>query len=346
MEADVNRTVCTSLAAVIAAAGTLAAGQGRNADEILAGARAALGGDNLAAVRTLTAVGHTLRANPNGTSTESEFELSLALPDRYLMRSVMMAMGNMSVYRNSGFNGSQVIEEIDRPPNLTGGNIVIRVAGPGGLAIDPTKMTDEQKTEINQRRLLAGRREFARLALGIFAASTAAYPLTFSDGGQAESADGKADVIDVNGDGGFTAKLFVDAQTHVPLMLSWMDKEPLVIQMGPGGGSVSAGGGGTAITTITRSGGAPGGAPGSAANMTPEEREKLMKDVEAKRKDAEAKLRTVEFRVFYGDYKRVGGVQLPHRIQRSIDGKPTEEMIVESFKVNPKIDAKTFQTGK
>ncbi len=262
------------------------------------------------------------------------------------MRSVMVAMGNMSVYRNSGFNGGQVIDEIDRPPNLTGGNIVIRVAGPGGLAIDPTKMTDEQKTEINQRRLLAGRREFARLALGIFAASTAAYPLAFADGGQAESADGKADVIDVSGEGGFAARLFIDAQSHLPLMLSWMDKEPLVIQMGPGAGSVSAGGSGTAITTITRSGGAPGGAPGGAANMTPEEREKLMKDVEARRKDAEAKLRTVEFRVFYGDYRRVGGVQLPHRIQRSIDGKPTEELIVESFKINPKIDPKTFQPTK
>ena len=39
------------------------------------------------------------------------------------MRSVLAAMGNMSIYRNSGFNGGQVIEEIDRPPNLAGGGM-------------------------------------------------------------------------------------------------------------------------------------------------------------------------------------------------------------------------------
>jgi hypothetical protein len=335
-----------SVAVLMFAAGALAAGQGRNADELLAGARKALGGDKLAAVKALTATGRVLRAGPNGASTESEFEMSVELPDRYLMRSVMMAMGNMSIYRNAGFSGGQVIDEIDRPPNLTGGNIVIRMAGPGGVAVDPSKMTDEQKAEVNQRRLLSGKKEFARLALGIFAASPAAFPLTFSDGGQAESGDGKADVIDVKGDDGFTAKLFVDAGTHLPLMLSWMDREPLVVQVGPGGGTVSSGGGGTAVTTISRSAGGPPGSPGAAASATPEEREKLMRDVEARTKEAEAKRRTVEFRMFYGDYKSVGGVQLPHRIQRSIDGKPTEEMLVETFKVNPKIDAKTFQPTK
>ena len=173
----------------------------------------------------------------------------------------------------------------------------------------------------------------------MFAASPAAFPVTFADGGQAESPDGKADVLDVTGEGGFAAKLFIDAQTRLPLMLSWMDREPLVMQVGPGG--MTASGGGTAMTTITRS-----GPPGGQGAMSPEEREKMMQDLEARRKEAEAKRRTVEYRLFYGDYKNVGGVQLPHRIQRSIDGKPAEEMIIESFKVNPKIDAKTFQPSK
>jgi hypothetical protein len=221
------------------------------------------------------------------------------------------------------------------------------MAGPSGSAVDPEKMTAEQKAEFNQRLVLANKREFAKLALGMFAASPAAFPLTLADGGQAESADGKADVIDVKGAGDFSAKLFIDAQTHLPLMLSWMDKEPVVIQMGPGG--TMASGGNTTMTTITRSGGAPAGAPGGMGGMgslTPEEREKLMKDVEARRKEAEANRRTVEFRVFYGDYKSVGGVQLPHRFQRSIDGKPTEEMVIESYKINAKIDAKKFQASK
>lgn len=329
------------LALALTASGAKAAAQGRDAGQLLAGARSALGGNKLAAIKTLTAEGRTTRANPSGTSTENEFEMALELPDRYLMRTVMMAMGNMSIYRNSGFNGGQVIEEIDRPPSLTGGNIVFRIAGPGGGAVDPEKMTPEQKAEFDQRRLLSNKKDYAKLALGMFAASPAAYPLELSDGGQAESPDGQADVIEVKGEGGFTARLFIDARTHLPLMLSWMDKEPLVMQMGPGGVSMGAGGG-AAVTTVTRSGGAPGG----PANMSKEDREKLMSDVEARRKEAEARLRTVEYRIFYGDYKSVGGVQLPHRIQRSIDGKPTEEMIFDTIKINPKIDPKKFQVSK
>ena len=340
-----KRTLGAGVVIALAAAGSMPAGQGRDVNEMLAGARTALGGPKLAAVKTLTAVGRTVRALPNGTSAESEFEMALELPDKYLMRSVLAAMGNMSVYRNSGFNGGQVIEEIDRPPSLAGGGMVVmRFAGPGG-AVDPEKMTAEEKADFDQKRLVANKKEFAKLALGMFAMSPAAYPVELADGGQAESPDGKADVIDVKGEGGFAAKLFIDAQTHLPLMLSWMDKEPITMTMGPGGtvtagapgAGMAASGGNTTFTRVERSGGAP---------MTPEEREKMMKDLEARRKEAEAKARTVEYRVYYGDYKTVGGVQLPHRIQRSIDGKPTEEMIFDTFKVNPKIDAKKFQVAK
>jgi hypothetical protein len=311
------------VAVAFIAAGSMAAAQGRDADQILAGARTALGGDKLAAVKWVTGVGRTVRANPDGTSAENEFELALELPDKYLMRSVVAAMGNMSVYRMTGFNGGQVIDEIDRPPNLSGGMIVIRMAGPGG-AVDPEKMTAEQKAAFDQQRLLANKKDYAKLALGMFAMSPAAYPLALADGGQAESPDGKADVIDVTGEGGFAAKLFIDAQTHLPLMLSRMDKEPLVMRMGPGGG----------------------GHAEAAPSMSKEDREKAMADLDARRKEAEAKLRIVEFRIYYADYRNVGGVQWPHRIQRSIDGKPTEELIFDTIKVNPKIDAKKFQVAK
>jgi hypothetical protein len=205
-------------------------------------------------------------------------------------------------------------------------------------------MTAEQKAEFDQKRLVANKKEFAKLALGMFATSPAAYPVELADGGQAESPDGKADVIDVKGDGGFAAKLFIDAQTHLPLMLSWMDKEQVAVTMavgGPAGAGASQPSGGVAGGNVTHMRVERSGAP-----MTPEEREKMMKDLEARRKEAEAKARTVEYRVYYGDYKTVGGVQLPHRIQRSIDGKPTEEMIFDTIKVNPKIDAKKFQVAK
>jgi hypothetical protein len=264
-------------------------------------------------------------------------------------------MGNMSIYRNSGFNGGQAIEEIDRPPTLqTGGGtmmMAVRIGGPAGSAVDPATMTPEQKAEFEKTRLLQNRKEYAKLALGLFASSPSFYPLTFSYAGEAEAPEGKADIIDVKGEGDFAARLFIDQKTHMPLMLSWMDKEPLnmVMTSGPGGapGAAGAAGGGTFVGTTSGgnvhvqqlSGGGGGGAP----QMTPEQRDKMMADLDARRKEAEAKRRTVEYRVFYADYQPVNGVLLPHRIQRSIDGKPTEEMVFDEFKVNPKIDAKKFQ---
>jgi len=360
----------TSIAIAVFAAQALVAAQGKDANQVLADTRAALGGDKLAALKGLTGNGRVLRTTPNGNTTENEFEVALELPDKYLMRSVLAAMGNMSIYRNSGFNGGQAIEEVDRPPNLQtgGGMVIMRMAGPGGTALDPEKMTPEQKAEFDKIRLLQNRKEYAKLALGMFAAAPATYPLTFTYAGEAEAPEGKADVIDVKGEGDFSVRLFVDQTSHMPLMLTWMDKEPLVMTMtsggpggpggapgaGAGGGNAtfsSGGGGGSTIAmvnpgsgpvTVTQHSQAGAGASG-APQMTPEQRDKMLADMDARRKEAEAKRRTVEYRVYYADYQAVNGVLLPHKIQRSIDGKPTEEMVFDQLKVNPKIDPKKFQ---
>jgi hypothetical protein len=344
----------TSIAIALFAAQALVAAQGKDANQVLADTRAALGGDKLAALKGLTGTGRILRTTPAGNTTENEFEVALELPDKYLMRSVLAAMGNMSVYRNTGFNGGQPIDEIDRPPNLQGGVVMMRVAGPGGTAMDPATMTPEQKAELDKTRLLQNRKDYARLALGMFAAAPATYPLTFAYAGEAEAPEGKADIIDVKGEGDFAVRLFIDQKTHLPLMLSWMDKEPLVMSMssGPGGAQTitaggggnmtfsSGGGGGTVVQHTTVTGG------GGGQQMTPAEREKFMTEMDARRKEAEAKRRTVEYRVYYADYQAVNGVLLPHKIQRAMDGKPTEEMVFDQLKVNPKIDPKKFQVAK
>jgi hypothetical protein len=344
---------------VLLALGATLAGQGRDANQLLAEARKAMGGDKQAAVKALTATGRTLRTNARGQTTENEFEIALELPDRYRMRSVMMSMGSMSIFRNSGFNGGQVIEEVDRPPNLAGGGgtmtsadggtIVVRMASSGGSATDVAKMTPEQKAAFDSTRLLSNKKDFARLALGMFASSPAAYPLELTYAGEAESADGKAEMIDIKGEGDFAARLFVDAGTHLPLMLTWMALEPLAGTVGGSGGSAAPGGirvGGGSGDGVSGGGLYSTGGGGGTGNVSKEDAEKLQKQMEAQLKEAQAKRRTVEYRIFYADYQSVGGVMLPHRIRRAIDGKTNEEMIFESFKINPKIDAKKFQVSK
>ena len=66
----------------------------------------------------------------------------------------------------------------------------------------------------------------------------------------------------------------------------------------------------------------------------------------ARQKEAEANRKMVEYRVHYSNFRAVGGVKMPHTLQRSVAGKPVEEMTFESIKVNPKIDAKKFEITK
>ena len=147
---------------------------------------------------------------------------------------------------------------------------------------------------------------------GVTVTTAGTIDVEFTYTGEAESPDGKAYVIDVKGVEGFAARLFVDTRTLLPLMLTWMDKEPLRMTMGPGGGSVSSGGG----ATVVSHGGQTGGSP-----ITAEQVEKMRQEMEQRVKDAEATRRTVEYRIFYGDYKTFAGVQMPTRIQRMIDGQ-------------------------
>lgn len=343
------RKVMNGLVVAILAVPALVIGQAGDVNKVLTDMKAALGGaDKVAAVKTLTALGRTLRTNASGTTSENEFELAIELPDKYMMRSVLANMGNMSIYRNAGFNGDGLINLIDQPPSLGGGGgggvqVFTRVAGGGGSGTPGASVTPEQKAQSDRLLVLANKRDFARLTLGMFGTSYAAFPVSFTYAGEAEAADGKAHVVDVKGAEDFAARLFIDTKTNLPLMLSWMALEPLAPQTvtrggGPGGGQQVVTGGGT---TFSSGGGAQGG-----RQMTEEEMKKMMADADARRREAEANRKMVEYRVYYSNFRSVGGLKLPHTMQRSVDGKPTEEMTFESIKVNPKIDSKKFEVTK
>ena len=333
------RRVATSLALVMVAAAAVVAAQPGDVDKVLAEARRALGGEKkLAAVKTFAATGLSTRVVGEQSTAPTDAEVAIELPDKFVKKDVLATLGTMTITRTSGFNGDAVINVVDQPPS-TGGNVVVFKFSSGGAAGE--LVTTEQKEAAQRAQLVAARQDFARMALGFLVSSPAAYPLQFAYGGQAESPDGKADIVDVTGDGGFAARLFIDTTTHLPLMLSWMAKEPLVISQvvgGGGAGHATAGthapaGGGAAVGSVQVEGGKP---------LTPEDRDKLMKQLDEQRKELEAKRRTVEYRLYYGDYRDVDGIKVPHKLQRSIDGKPTEELTFESVRINGKIDARTF----
>ena len=47
--------------------------------------------------------------------------------------------------------------------------------------------------------------------------------------------------------------------------------------------------------------------------------------------------------LYLGDYKKVVGVMLPHRLTQAVDGKTVEEWTIEKVKVNPSVKADLFE---
>ncbi len=312
------------------AAEVLAAGQGRNIHEILAAARQALGGDQkLSAVTSITGTGTLTRAALD-TSTTTDYDFALQLPDKFVEKQALAQLGTTTISRTSGFNGDELIETIDQPPSLGGGAMVFRM-GPGLTPPGSAPLTADQAARAKKAGVLSNKQLCTKLVLGMLAAPLPTYPLEFTDKGVAESPDGKADVVGVTGEGDFDVTLFIDQQSHLPLMLSWMAKEPLVLTSTNGGPTGGAGG----ATVTQRQFSNPNA-------MTPEQRAQFLKDMDEERKEADAKRKIVEYRMYYADYRDVDGVKMPHTISRSIAGQPSDEITFEKIKINPKIDPKRF----
>ena len=126
------RKLMNVLVVALVAGPALVLGQAGDVNKVIADMRAALGGaDKVAAVKTLTAVGKSARTNSQGATTEGDVEFAMELPDKYVARTVVANLGTMSVYRNAGFNGNGVINEVEHPPNLSGvgGTIMFRSVG-------------------------------------------------------------------------------------------------------------------------------------------------------------------------------------------------------------------------
>jgi hypothetical protein len=184
------------------------------------------------------------------------------------------------------------------------------------------------------------KQDFTKLALGMFATSFSSFPLTFTRAGQAEAPQGKADVVEVKGPDGsnFTARLFVNSQTHQPIMVSWQMPPSNVVVTVPGQPAPKP-------ETL-----APGtvvveGPPAPAAGASKEETDKYTKDVADVRRKAQGKL--VEHRIYYADYRDAGnGVTFPFRLRRAIGTDTVEETNFDAFRFNQKIDPRKFEPVK
>jgi len=295
---------------------------------IVSATRKALGGeDKLANLKGLTAEG-AFRRSMGGREMDGSIALTIARPDKY-KRVEEMSMGGMvggpSIERTSVLAGTTAWDDMQNRGGMGGGMQMVMRTGPGpgvtpGGAAGPTP---EQLNEIRMRRM---RVELQRLSAALLADAGAAWV----DAGIAESPDGKADILETKEETGRTLRLFIDQETHMPLMVQYQDPKPMVmIQGGPRPGGPGRGPGGP--------GGGAGAAGQEGARPTPEEMQKRLAEMQR----TPPALGT--FAMHLSDYKKVDGIMLPHKIETSLDGEPNEEWTIEKYKVNPQIKADTWE---
>ena len=280
----------------------------------MAGMRQALGGASaLDAVTTFSMNGSRTLDAPGG-SRRMALEWSAMLPDHFLevRRDSPGGPVSFDVTYYNGLAGSRVIQKTDAR----------------GLNFPEPKFADNSPAAIaarEQAMLARQARVYARILLVTTGTSSSVYPLRFSYLG-VEQAEGRAyDVIDATGPDGFTFRLHVDAATHFPAMLTWLEELPTVRTTT----STSV----VTTTSVVRvpSGGAPVVMPPAPVLPPP-----------APRVTVPAPSRGMgHSRWLFREFKAQDGVTWPRVIEEEFDGK-TEEIRLGRVKINPKIDAKKF----
>jgi hypothetical protein len=309
---------------------TPAHAQDAKAAEVIGKTRKALGDRKLDALKTFTAQA-AMDRNVGTMQTSSEVELFVEMPDKYLKSEASRGMMNMTMA--TGFNGDTAIMPAGGNMSMgAGGGMVFRMGPGGALHSEGDKPTPEQLAQMNQVSLRNARTEVSRMMLGWFGAAHPSLHAQYTYAGEAESPDGKAHVIDVKDADGFEARLFIDQNNYLPLMVTYKARQPRIMTSG-------------GPRTVAR-GTAPGGANVQTREMTrdmnDDERKKARADMEKMLAQQTAEQPLSDFTLFFDDWREVDGLTFPHKMRRAVAGETTEEWTFTKVKVNSKIDAAKF----
>jgi hypothetical protein len=273
-----------------------------DAARVLADMRQALGGDTaLAAVRAFSVDGSESR-DLGGRTTGAEVEFAVELPDRFVRVHRLSTPFGMSV-DTTGFNGDRRIRRRD-----------------SDLPVPPDPFeneTPDQKAQRAARVVRDLKHEFSRLALATIG-PPAIDPLDVTFDGR-ETIDGRpADVLQLRSADGYTARLFVDAATHLPVMVSWMGSPIVVFST-------------SSIVAVPR-----GQAPDSGSMPVPD----------LPRGDPTAGMPPVEHQLRFDDYKTADGLTWPHRLTETVGGRVWVTIRLGKYKLNPKPNDKLFDPSR
>jgi len=297
------RKILSVLALVLLSASAVLADDSK-AQEILKQARQAIGGEEqLQKIQSLEIKGQYRRVFGE-RQMGGEREISILLPNKYLVEDAMNAGGMSTALINTrALNGDKAWSG----NSGGGGGMIFRIAGPSGQQASPEQM------EAMQRRIYNA--EFSRYLLAMILTPPPSLAVEYKYAGESDVEDTKADVIDVSGPDNFSVRVFFDQKSHLPLLLSYRGPKPRVM-------------------TMTRQ-------AGGAAK--PEDLKKAQEDAEKKvHAEAPPAPEEVDFYIRLTDHKKVGGIMLPHKLTFLTESEVSEEFEISKYQLNPQFKADHF----
>jgi hypothetical protein len=275
------------------------------AQEILKQARTAIGGEEqLQKIQSLHINGQYRRVFGE-RQVGGDREISILLPNKYLVEDAMNAGGLSTAMINTrGLNG-------DRAWNGSsggGGAMIFRMGGPGGQQATPEQL------EAGLRKIYTA--EFSRYLLAMILTPPPSLNVEYKYAGESEVEDTQADVIEVTAPDNFSVRIFFDKKSHLPLLLSYRGPKPRMITMArPANGSPK-----------------------------PEDIKKMREDAEKKMAaETPPAPEEVDFYVRLEDHKKVGGLMLPHKLTFLTGDEVSEEFEISKYQLNPQFKADAFE---
>ena len=293
---------------LILSSATAAFADDARAQEILKQARQAIGGEEqLQKIQGLQIKGQYRRVFGE-RQMAGEREISILLPNKYLVEDAMNAGGMSTAMINyRGLNGDKAWSG----NSGGGGGMVFRIGGgpggPGGQPPSPEQM------EAMLRRIYTA--EFSRYLLAMILTPPPSLAVEYKYAGESDVEDAKADVIDVSGPDNFSIRVFFDQKSHLPLLLSYRGPKPRIM-------------------TVTRQAG---------SGSKPEDIKKATEEAEKKmHAEAPPSPEEVDFYIRLTDHKKVGGIMLPHKLTFLTDSEVSEEFEISKYQLNPQFKADHF----
>ena len=231
-------------------------------------------------------------------------EISIALPNKYLVEDSMNPGGLSTAMINyRALNGERAWSG-----SSGGGGMVFRMGGPGGQQLSPEQM------EASLRRIFLA--EFTRYLLVMTLAPPTSLAVEYKYAGESDVDGEQADVVDVTGADNFSVRLFFDKKNHLPLLLSYRGPKPRIM-------------------TMTR----PGG-----ASRSPEDIKKAREEAEKKMSaEQPATPEEVDFFIRLSEHKKVDGLMLPFKLTFLTESEVSEEFEISKYQVNPQFKADKFE---